>query len=118
MGFVNNYHVDFTFADALNQDVSQAAILFDKFHILRHLSDALDDVRRAEYALQGQQLRFIKGNRYTLLAHRENLDLTDHQQAIEHRLPAQGVQRHIGCGRYTFSPMISRAPHPATGPTA
>ena len=28
----------------------QAAILFDKFHILRHLGEALDKVRKAEYA--------------------------------------------------------------------
>ena len=27
----------------------QAQILFDKFHILRHLADAMDQVRRAEY---------------------------------------------------------------------
>ena len=27
----------------------QAAILFDKFHILRHLGDALDQVRKSEY---------------------------------------------------------------------
>ena len=28
----------------------RAAILFDKFHVLRHLGDALDKVRKAEYA--------------------------------------------------------------------
>ena len=27
----------------------QAAILFDKFHVLRHLGDALDQVRKSEY---------------------------------------------------------------------
>ena len=27
----------------------QAAILFDKFHVLCHLADALDTVRKAEY---------------------------------------------------------------------
>lgn len=52
----------------------QAAILFDKFHILRHLGDALDKVRKAEYArLTGKDRRFIKGQKYTLLSHRENL---------------------------------------------
>lgn len=40
----------------------QAEIVFDKFDILRHLNDALDAVRRSEYArLQGDQRRFIKG---------------------------------------------------------
>jgi transposase len=52
----------------------QAAILFDKFHILRHLGEALDKVRKAEYArLMGKDRRFIKGQKYTLLSHRENL---------------------------------------------
>ena len=45
----------------------QAEIVFDKFHILRHLNDALDAVRRSEYArVQGDKRRFIKCNRYTL----------------------------------------------------
>ena len=52
----------------------QAAILFDKFHILRHLGEALDKVRKAEYArLTGKDRRFIKGQKYTLLSNRENL---------------------------------------------
>jgi len=54
----------------------QAAILFDKFHIIRHLNDALDRVRKAEYArVSGSQRRFIKGQKYTLLAHPENLNM-------------------------------------------
>lgn len=52
----------------------QASILFDKFHILRHLGDAMDTVRKSEYArLSGKDRRFIKGQKYTLLSHRENL---------------------------------------------
>jgi transposase len=54
----------------------QAAILFDKFHIMRHLGEALDQVRKSEYArLTGPQRRFIKGQKYTLLSNRENLNL-------------------------------------------
>jgi len=54
----------------------QASILFDKFHVLRHLGNALDTVRKSEYArLVGKDRRFIKGQKYTLLAHRENLTL-------------------------------------------
>ena len=54
----------------------QAAILFDKFHILRHLGAALDKVRKSEYArLSGHDRSFIKGQKYTLLSHRENLTL-------------------------------------------
>lgn len=62
------------FANATRQAVPWAAILFDKFHIMRHLGDALDKVRKSEYArLSGTQRRFIKGQKYTLLSNRENL---------------------------------------------
>ena len=81
----------------------QASILFDKFHVLRHLGEALDKVRKSEYArLSGKDRRFIKGQKYTLLSHRENLTLEGRQsaqaaargqQAAEHGLPAQGVVR-------------------------
>jgi len=48
----------------------QAAILYDKFHILKHLGEAMDKVRKREYArLTGKDRRFIKGQRYTLLTH-------------------------------------------------
>lgn len=54
----------------------QAAILYDKFHVLRHLNDALDHVRKAEYArVSGRERRFIKGQKYTLLTRRDNLSL-------------------------------------------
>jgi transposase len=53
----------------------QAAILYDKFHILKHLGEAMDKVRQREYArLSGKDRRFIKGQRYTLLLHWENLN--------------------------------------------
>jgi len=54
----------------------QASVLFDKFHVLRHLGEALDKVRKSEYArLTGKDRRFIKGQKYTLLSSRENLTL-------------------------------------------
>ena len=64
------------FRNATMARAPQAAILFDKFHIISHLGDALDKVRRAEYArLTGKDRRFIKGQKYTLLSKRENLSL-------------------------------------------
>ena len=52
----------------------QAAILFDKFHVLRHLGEAMDKVRKREYArLDGKARTFIKGQKYTLLSHPQNL---------------------------------------------
>jgi transposase len=54
----------------------QAAILYDKFHVLKHLGEAMDKVRKREYArLSGEDRRFIKGQKYTLLSHWENLSL-------------------------------------------
>jgi transposase len=66
----------------------QAAILFDKFHVLRHLGEALDKVRKAEYTrLKGQDRQFIKGQKYTLLSRREHLTL-DGRQALQKLLAA------------------------------
>ena len=57
-----------------SRGIGLAVILFDKFHVMRHLGEALDQVRKAEYArLSGKDRRFIKGQKYTLLSHRENL---------------------------------------------
>ena len=64
------------FRMATRRHAPEAAILFDKFHIVRHLGEALDQVRKQEYArLTGSKRRFIKGQKYTLLSHRENLTL-------------------------------------------
>ena len=64
------------FRNATRTYAPQAAVLFDKFHIMRHLGEALDKVRKSEYArLSGKQRRFIKGQKYTLLSRRENLTL-------------------------------------------
>jgi transposase len=65
------------FRKATAEKAPQAAILFDKFHIMRHLGEALDAVRKSEYArLTGRQRRYIKGQKYTLLSRRENLSVS------------------------------------------
>ena len=62
------------FRNATLARAPQAAILFDKFHIMRHLGEALDKVRKSEYArLSGKDRRYIKGQKYTLLSRHENL---------------------------------------------
>jgi len=66
----------------------QACIVFDKFHVLRHLSDALDEVRRSEYRrLSGKDRTYIKGQRYTLLSRWENLSL-DGRRSLKKLLAA------------------------------
>lgn len=62
------------FEKSSRRHAPQASVLYDKFHVMRHLGEALDEVRRSEYArLSGRDRKFIKGQRYTLLAHKENL---------------------------------------------
>jgi len=58
----------------------QAQIIFDKFHVLRHLQSARDAVRKQEYArLSGASRSFIKGQKYNLLSRWDNL----HQKGRE-----------------------------------
>ena len=76
------------FRNAARAHAPQAAILFDKFHIMAHLGKALDTVRKSEYArLSEKERRYIKGQKYTLLSHRENLDL-DGRRALQTLLAA------------------------------
>ncbi len=64
------------FRNSTARNAPQARIVFDKFHIISHLGDALDEVRRSEYRrLTGNGRKFIKGQRYTLLSNPENLSL-------------------------------------------
>jgi transposase len=64
------------FRNVAEEKAPQAAILYDKFHVIRHLNDALDQVRKAEYArLSGKERKYIKGQKYTLLTKKENLSL-------------------------------------------
>lgn len=53
-----------------------SAILYDKFHVIRHLNEALDRIRKSEYRrLAGsEEGRFIKGQKYSLLSREKNLE--------------------------------------------
>ena len=91
------------FGTSTRRHTPQAAILFDKFHVLRHLGKALDTIRKREYGrLQGQPRTFIKGQKYTLLAHpqeshrqrtQEPEAAARGQQAPQHRVPAERILR-------------------------
>ena len=62
------------FRHSATRNAPLAAILFDKFHVMKHLGEALDKVRESENArLEGKQRPFIKGQKYTLLSHPQNL---------------------------------------------
>src|SRR3546814_7813508 len=80
------------FRNSVQKNAPNAGVVFDKFHIMRHLSDALDHVRRDEYKrLQGKDRSYIKGQRYTLLSHRENLTLDGRSE--EHPSELQSLMR-------------------------
>lgn len=71
---------------ALNH--TDAAILYDHFHVQSQLSKALDKVRKSEYArVSDKDRRFIKGQKYTLLSNHENLS-TDGRKALKTLLAA------------------------------
>jgi len=68
------------FGTSTRRNAPGAKILFDKFHVMRHLGVALDAARKREYArVTEKDRRFIKGQKYTLLAHREHLTLEGRQ---------------------------------------
>lgn len=64
------------FEKSAKNNIPQAAILYDKFHVMRHLGEALDTVRKQEYSrLKDYDRKYIKGQKYILLSNRENLTL-------------------------------------------
>ncbi len=64
------------FRESTSKNAPHVAILFDKFHVMRHLGEALDKVRKMEYCrLSGKDRSFIKGQKYTLLSSKDNLTL-------------------------------------------
>lgn len=95
------------FENATRCHAPQAAILYDKFHVIRHLNDALDKVRKNEYArLSGKDRKFIKGQKYTLLSHRENLTI-DGRKALKTLLTANKRLNTAYVLRETFGQLWS-----------
>lgn len=55
--------------------VPHCLIVFDKFHVMQHANDAVDEVRRAEFFRKGRKARgVIKGKRWLLLRRWMSLD--------------------------------------------
>ncbi len=65
---------------SLREHVPHARIVYDKFHVLRHASEALDETRRAEFFRHGAAARgLIRGKRWLLLRRWANLDGEERQ---------------------------------------
>jgi transposase len=59
---------------SIEQWAPQCQIVYDKFHVLQHATQAIEEVRRAEFFRQGARLRgVIKGKRWLLLSRWKNL---------------------------------------------
>lgn len=60
---------------------AEGKIVFDKFHIAQHLTEAVDRVRRKEQkALKAKGNDTLKGTRYSWLRNPANMDRTERQQ--------------------------------------
>ncbi len=59
---------------SIEQWAPQCRIVYDKFHIMQHANDAIDEVRKAEFFRQGPKKRgLIKGKKWLLLSRWKNL---------------------------------------------
>ena len=63
------------FRMSIEQWAPQCRIVYDRFHIMQHANDAVDEVRKAEFFRKGKQGReVVKGKRWLLLTRWENLN--------------------------------------------
>jgi transposase len=80
------------FVQSLRAHLPHARLVYDKFHVLRHVNDALDETRRAEFFRKGGHARgLLRGKRWVLLrrwAHleRDERRLVKELLALNHRL--------------------------------
>jgi len=76
---------------AVAEHLPDAAIVFDRFHIVKLVNEKLDDLRRALVReATGLMKQTVKGVRYLLLMRRENVDakkLPQLQEALRHNEP-------------------------------
>jgi transposase len=72
------------FTASIEEWAPQCAIVYDKFHIMQHANQALDEVRRAEFFRKGGVQRdIVKGKRWLLLTRWVNLTDAKRQELNE-----------------------------------
>ena len=76
------------FIKGVTEHLPNAAITFDKFHILKIINDAVDEVRREE----AKTNPLLKGTRYVFLKNDANLTATQRQQKQELQVSAMNLQ--------------------------
>jgi len=79
-------------------------MVFDKFHVIAHVNDAVNAVRRAEIQMGGWEAKnALKGSRWIWLKNPENL--TDKQRATQQRIETGQYPKFcvwIGFTRFHF----------------
>ena len=69
---------------SIEQWAPNCRIVYDKFHIMQHANEAIDEVRRAEFFRKSKHLReLVKGKRWLLLSRWVNLSSSKRQQLTE-----------------------------------
>jgi transposase len=72
------------FTASIEEWAPQCAIVYDKFHIMQHANQAVDEVRRAEFFRKGGAQRdIVKGKRWLLLTRWVNLADAKRQELNE-----------------------------------
>jgi transposase len=72
------------FRNGVEKNCPNVDILYDKFHVMKHLNEALDEIRKQEYRrVSEKQGKYIKGQRFILLSRYKNLDATGKQSLNE-----------------------------------
>ena len=66
---------------SIEQWATNCRIIYDKFHIMQHANQAVDEVRRAEFFRKGGKMRdLVKGKRWLLLSRWVNLSTSKKNQ--------------------------------------
>ena len=64
-----------SYKDALTMEMPNVFIVIDKFHVIKHLNEALDTIRKKYTSeLSDKERRHIKGNRWLLLTNSEEIE--------------------------------------------
>lgn len=69
------------YTSSIREQAPNAAIVYDKFHIMQHANKAVDEVRREEFFRKGGRMReLVKGKRWLLLTRWVHLTSEKRQQ--------------------------------------
>lgn len=81
---------------AVREGLPKAEIVYDRFHVQRLVTDALDEVRRSlvrELADEPEEARAVKGTRFVLLKSRKNLSRSQRRKLSEVQQSNQRLYR-------------------------